>query len=71
MAAIDQYLTQVLERSGSDLHYLAGDPPRVRQYGDLKALGDQPLSAWQRRGLRRHAGLRRTADRVGRPGQAR
>jgi len=44
MAAIDQYLTQVLERSGSDLHYLAGDPPRVRQYGDLKPLADQPLS---------------------------
>jgi len=45
MPAIDQYLTQVLERSGSDLHYLAGDPPRVRQYGDLKPLADQPLSA--------------------------
>ncbi|HEY2782981.1 MAG TPA: type IV pilus twitching motility protein PilT [Steroidobacteraceae bacterium] len=43
MPAIDQYLTQILERNGSDLHYLAGDPPRVRQYGDLKALGDQPL----------------------------
>ena len=45
MPAIDQYLTQVLERSGSDLHYLAGDPPRVRQYGDLKPLADQPLGA--------------------------
>jgi twitching motility protein PilT len=45
MAAIDQYLTQVLERSGSDLHYLAGDPPLVRQYGDLKPLADQPLNA--------------------------
>ena len=34
--AIDSYLNQVLERNGSDLHFLAGDPPRVRQYGELK-----------------------------------
>ena len=45
MPAIDQYLTQVLERNGSDLHFLAGDPARVRQYGELKALSDQPLTA--------------------------
>jgi twitching motility protein PilT len=45
MPAIDQYLTQVLERNGSDLHFLAGDPARVRQYGELKALSDQPLKA--------------------------
>jgi twitching motility protein PilT len=44
MPAIDQYLTQVLERNGSDLHFLAGDPARVRQYGELKSLGDQPLT---------------------------
>jgi twitching motility protein PilT len=43
--AIDQYLTQVLERNGSDLHFLAGDPARVRQYGELKALSDQLLAA--------------------------
>jgi len=43
--AIDQYLTQVLERNGSDLHFLAGDPARVRQYGELKSLGEQPLAA--------------------------
>ncbi len=45
MPAIDQYLTQVLERNGSDLHFLAGDPARVRQYGELKSLSDQPLAA--------------------------
>ena len=45
MPAIDQYLTQVLERNGSDLHFLAGDPARVRQYGELKALSDKPLAA--------------------------
>ena len=45
MPAIDQYLTQVLERNGSDLHFLAGDPARIRQYGELKSLSDQPLAA--------------------------
>ena len=45
MPAIDQYLTQVLASNGSDLHFLAGDPARIRQYGELKALGDRPLTA--------------------------
>jgi twitching motility protein PilT len=43
--AIDSYLNQVLERNGSDLHFLAGDPARVRQYGELKALSQEPLEA--------------------------
>jgi twitching motility protein PilT len=45
MAAIDAFLTQVLERDGSDLHFLAGDVPRVRQYGELKPLRPEPLDA--------------------------
>jgi twitching motility protein PilT len=45
MAAIDAFLNQVLEKDGSDLHFLAGDPPRVRQYGELKALRAEPLAA--------------------------
>ncbi len=45
MPAIDAYLHQVLERNGSDLHFLAGDPARVRQYGELKTLGPEPLVA--------------------------
>ena len=45
MPAIDRYLTQVLERDGSDLHFLAGDPARVRQYGEIKALAPEPLEA--------------------------
>jgi twitching motility protein PilT len=45
MPAIDQYSTQVLERSGSDLHFIAGDPARVRQYGDLKPLTGEVLEA--------------------------
>ena len=44
MPAIDPYLTQVLERDGSDLHFLAGDPARVRQYGELKPLNAEPLA---------------------------
>ncbi len=45
MPAIDTFLKQVLERDGSDLHFLAGDPARVRQYGELKALSPEPLAA--------------------------
>jgi twitching motility protein PilT len=45
MAVIDAFLTQVLERDGSDLHFLAGDVPRVRQYGELKPLRPEPLEA--------------------------
>ena len=45
MAAIDPYLNQVIERDGSDLHFLAGDPARVRQYGELKPLSNEALSA--------------------------
>lgn len=43
MPVIDPFLTQVLERNGSDLHFLAGDPARIRQYGDLKPLSSEPL----------------------------
>jgi len=45
MPAIDSYLNRLLERKGSDLHFLAGDPPRVRLYGELQSLDPQPLDA--------------------------
>src|ERR1700733_5742253 len=45
MPAIDEFLTEILKGNGSDLHFLAGDVPRIRQYGELKALREQPLSA--------------------------
>ncbi len=45
MPAIDSYLTRLLERQGSDLHFLAGDPARIRQYGQLQALAPEPLEA--------------------------
>ena len=45
MPAIDRYLTQLLEQNGSDLHFLAGDPARIRRYGTLQALEPAPLVA--------------------------
>ena len=43
MAAIDAFLIEVMEKRGSDLHFIAGDPPRIRQYGDLMPLKPEPL----------------------------
>jgi len=45
MAAIDEYLAEVLQKKGSDLHFMAGDPARLRVYGDLQALRPEPLKA--------------------------
>jgi twitching motility protein PilT len=45
MAKIDEFLREVLQRKGSDLHFLAGDPPRLRIYGDLQALRPDKLKA--------------------------
>ncbi|MDE2050539.1 MAG: PilT/PilU family type 4a pilus ATPase [Gammaproteobacteria bacterium] len=44
MATIDTLLLEVLEKRGSDLHFIAGDPPRIRQYGDLMALKPESLA---------------------------
>src|SRR5579863_409150 len=44
MATIDALLLEVLERRGSDLHFIAGDPPRIRQYGDLMSLRPEQLA---------------------------
>jgi twitching motility protein PilT len=38
VAAIDTFLTDILDKRGSDLHFIAGDPPRIRQYGELMPL---------------------------------
>ena len=41
---IDQYLKEVVVRNGSDLHFIAGEPPRARIYGELQILApdDRP-----------------------------
>jgi twitching motility protein PilT len=45
MAKIDSLLQEVLQRKGSDLHFIAGDPPRIRLYGDLMPLRAENLTA--------------------------
>ena len=46
---IDGLLTDVLAKGGSDLHFVAGDPPRIRIYGELQTLRDEPLGQEQAR----------------------
>ena len=41
---VDEYLLEVLSRNGSDLHFVAGDPPRIRLFGDLQTLREQKLT---------------------------
>ena len=45
MSQIDEYLKQVVVRNGSDLHFIAGEPPRARIYGELQILGPELLTA--------------------------
>jgi twitching motility protein PilT len=44
VAQIDAYLSEILEKRGSDLHFIAGDPPRIRVYGDLTPLRPDKLA---------------------------
>jgi len=43
MNQVDRLLKILIESEGSDLHLIAGDPPRVRKSGDLRALNEPPL----------------------------
>jgi twitching motility protein PilT len=45
LARIDEYLEEILKRDGSDLHFMAGDPPRIRLYGNLSNLRSERLGA--------------------------
>src|SRR5579862_1195788 len=45
MAQVDPLLLEVLQQRGSDLHFVAGDPPRIRLYGDLMPLRGDKLAA--------------------------
>jgi twitching motility protein PilT len=45
VAQIDSYLEEVLKRRGSDLHFIAGDPARIRLHGELMPLQDAALAA--------------------------
>jgi twitching motility protein PilT len=44
VAKVDEYLEEILQRDGSDLHFMAGDPPRIRQYGKLSSLRPDRLA---------------------------
>lgn len=44
MNKIDSFLTAALEKSSSDLHFISGDPPRVRIHGSLSVLKDEVLT---------------------------
>ncbi len=44
MATIDTFLLDVLQKRGSDLHFISGDPPRIRLYGDLTSLRPEKLA---------------------------
>ena len=44
MNKIDHFLTDALSKSSSDLHFISGDPPRVRIHGLLTLLNDEILT---------------------------
>ena len=44
MNKIDEFLKQALAKSSSDLHFISGDPPRVRIHGSLTTLNDEILT---------------------------
>ncbi|MDH5500660.1 MAG: type IV pili twitching motility protein PilT, partial [Gammaproteobacteria bacterium] len=44
MNKIDHYLKDALTKRSSDLHFISGDPPRVRIHGSLSLLNDQILT---------------------------
>jgi twitching motility protein PilT len=44
MSQIDQYLRTLVEKDASDLHFIAGQPPRMRVYGDLAPFEEDILS---------------------------
>ena len=44
MNKIDQFLKDALAKNSSDLHFISGDPPRVRVHGSLTQLNDDVLT---------------------------
>jgi twitching motility protein PilT len=45
MSMLDDFLRSMYLRKGSDLHVIAGDPPRMRVHGELITLANQRLDA--------------------------
>ena len=44
MPKIDEYLLNALKQNASDLHFVSGDPARVRVHGGLQNLKNEPLT---------------------------
>ena len=44
MNKIDEFLKEALLKSSSDLHFISGDPPRVRIHGSLQLLNEEILT---------------------------
>ncbi len=61
---IDEYLREVLARNGSDLHFVAGDPPRIRLYGELQSLREEKLDRDKVRELLHEIMTRRAMQRL-------
>jgi twitching motility protein PilT len=61
---IDAFLRDVLTRNGSDLHFVAGDPPRIRLFGELQSLREQPLRQDEVRELLTEIMTRRALQRL-------
>ncbi|NBS79316.1 PilT/PilU family type 4a pilus ATPase [bacterium] len=40
---MDELFSVLVERGGSDLHLLEGQPPKIRRHGEVTAIGDSPL----------------------------
>ncbi|MBA2490890.1 MAG: type IV pilus twitching motility protein PilT [Gammaproteobacteria bacterium] len=45
MPNLDDMLRRVIAEKGSDLHLVAGDPPRMRRFGELAAIDETRLDA--------------------------
>ena len=44
MNKIDEFLKEALLKNSSDLHFISGDPPRVRIHGSLQLLNEEKLT---------------------------
>ena len=47
MSQIDEYLRHIVHHDASDLHVIAGQPPRIRVHGSLQAMNVEPNNAEQ------------------------
>jgi twitching motility protein PilT len=61
---IDAFLRDVLSRNGSDLHFVAGDPPRIRLFGELQSLRQEPLGQDETREMLTEIMTRRALQRL-------